>query len=62
MVKPQKKHSSDNRENQGASGCLTQPSKIGPAAASGLCSERLSLFGGLIKIKGSPFRRLRVNR
>lgn len=48
MVKPRKKHSSDNREDQGETGCPSQPSKIGPATAYGLCSERLSPFGGLL--------------
>ena len=48
MVKPREKNSSDNRKNQGKAGCPSQPSKTGVATAYGLCSERLSPFGGLL--------------
>lgn len=48
MVKPQKKDSSETRKNQGEAGCPSQPSKIGAGTAYGLCSERLSPFGGLL--------------
>ncbi|MBI3578124.1 MAG: IS1380 family transposase [Ignavibacteriales bacterium] len=48
MVKPREEDSSDNRKNQGEAGCPSRASKIGPATAYGLCSERLSPFGGLL--------------
>lgn len=48
MVKNQGKCNSKDRINQGEDGCPSKASKIGPSTAYGYCSERLSLFGGLL--------------
>jgi len=50
MVKVQNKDNSERVINQGGNGCPGKATKIGPSTAYEYCSERLSPFGGLLRL------------